>query len=287
MSVGATEATALGDWLNAAWDRHADAPREVADELQRRAATLPDDADGAMAVRLAEHVLLAHLDDAPALQRLLAALPAGTALDAAAARARWGLAVLAGEGTPPVLPDAARWGALQNVVLALLQRGQVGAARECLLADEAAAAASEDAAARRAYAATANNVAVDLRLGPRGDAARDALMLDAAALARRAWERAGTWMHVERADYQLAMCHAVLGQGEPARAAARACLAACEREGADAAERFFAHECNVHAERAAGDAAAAAAHRERMVALLAQIEDPGLRTWCAETLAKT
>lgn len=287
MNADATEATALGDWLNAAWDRHADAPREVADELQRRAATLPDDADGATAVRLAEHVLLAHLDDAPALQRLLASLPGGTALDAAAARGRWGLAVLAGEGMPPVLPDAARWGALQNVVLALLQRGQLGAARECLLADEAAAAASEDAAARRAYAATANNVAVDLRLGPRGGAARDALMLDAAALARRAWERAGTWMHVERADYQLAMCHAVLGQGEPARAAAQACLAACEREGADAAERFFAHECNVHAERAAGDAAAAAEHREHMVALLAQVEDPGLRDWCAQTLAKT
>lgn len=281
------DATPLGDWLGAAWDRHADAPREVADELQRRAATLPDDGDGAQAVRLAEHLLLAHLDDAPALQRLLSALPPGAALDAAAARARWALAVLGGEGTPEALPDAARWGALQNVVLALLLRGQVGAARECLLAEEAAAAASDDAAARRAYAATANNVAVDLRLGPRGDAARDALMLDAAALARRAWERAGTWMHVERADYQLAMCHAVLGQGEAARAAARACLAACEREGADAAERFFAHECNVHAERAAGDAVAAAAHRERMAALLAQIEDAGLRDWCAETLAKT
>ncbi len=284
MSAGATP---LGDWLAAAWDRHADAPREVADELQRRAATLHDDGDGAQAVRLAEHLLLAHLDDAPALQRLLSALPRGVALEPAAARARWALTVLGGEGRPEALPDAARWGALQNVVLALLQRGQVGAARACLLADEAAAAASDDAAARRAYAATANNVAVDLRLGPRGDAARDALMLDAAALARRAWAHAGTWMQVERADYQLAMCHAVLGQGAPARAAAQACLAACEREGADAAERFFAHECNVHAERAAGDAAAAAAHRERMAALLAQVDDAGLHAWCAETLAKT
>ncbi|MBX3637187.1 MAG: hypothetical protein KF683_17600 [Rubrivivax sp.] len=282
-----TQSAPLGDWLNGAWDRHAETPRAVADELQQRAATLPDDGDGAMAVRLAEHVLLAHLDDAPTLQRVLEALPHGATLDAAAARARWALGVLGGDAEVPPLPDAARWGALQNVVLALLQRGQVAAARECLLAEEGTAAASEDAAARRAYAATANNVAVDLRLGPRGDAARDALMLDAAALARRAWERAGTWMHVERADYQLAMCHAVLGQGGPARAAAQACLAACEREGADAAERFFAHECNVHAERAAGDTAAAAAHRERMAALLEQVEDAGLRSWCAETLAKT
>ncbi len=277
----------LADWLSRAWDEHAQAPQRVADELQQRAALLPDDEQGAQAVRLGEHLWLAHLGDTAGLDRLLHSLPPGPALAAAARRARWCLAMLAEQAPQAELPGAARWSALQNLVLARLLRGEAAAARQALLAEEDAATASDDAAARRSYAATANNVALDLRLGPRGDAERDALMLEAAALARRAWARAGTWMHVERADYQLALCHAALGQGVAARQHAQACLVACQGNGADAAELFFAHECAVHAERAAGDAEAAARHRAEMAALLAQIEDQGLRDWCAQTLATT
>lgn len=280
------ETTTLRAWLDQAWNDHATASRRVADALAERAATLPDDATGAEALRLAEHVLLAHLADLPALHRLLAHVPTGTALTPTLQRARWALATL--EGTPaPDVPERARWSALQNVVLAHVARGEIALARERLLADEAAAAAHAEPAAQTNYAITANNVALDLRVGPRGDPARDALMLEAAQLSRRAWARAGTWLHAERADYQLAMCHAVLGQGAQAVAAAEACLQRCEAEGAEPSELFFAHECNVHAQRAAGSTAAAAQHRERMAALLEQVSDAGMRQWCSETLATT
>lgn len=275
----------LRTWLDRAWDEHPHRAEALRDELVARAPALPDDADGAEAVRLAEHVLLGHCADAAALQRFLQALPQAAALDAGRQRAAWALATFE-DGAAAPLADAERWRALQNVVLAELVAGRVERARERLFAERAAAAASTDEAARRAFASTCNNVALDLRTGPRA-ADRDALMIDVAQLSRRAWEAAGTWQHVERADYQLAMCHALLGHGEEATAHARACVQRCEAEGADAAERFFAHECSVHAARAAGDDGAAALERARMAALLAQITDPGLREWCAKTLEAT
>jgi hypothetical protein len=281
-----TTDTPLGAWLDQAWTDHATATRRVADELLARAATLPDDADGAGVVRLAAHTLLAHGADPAAMQRLLERMPQGEALAAAARPARWALAQLNGL-PPPAVSDRERWDALEYVVLVQAARGEAAQAQKRLLAEEDAAATHADAAARKAYAATANNVAGSLRDGPRGDAAKDTLMLAAAQLSRRAWERAGTWMNVERADYQLAMCHAVLGQGAPAVAFAQACLARCEAEGAEPSELFFAHECCVHAQRAAGAGALAAAHRTQMAALLAQVADDGMRAWCAETLAAT
>lgn len=199
---------------------------------------------------------------------------------------------------PPAPPEAPRWRALQNVVLALAGLGRSSEAAALLAADEAAARAQGDAEAGVAYASTANNVAGHLQIGnlrgdadadaPR-DAERDALMLQAAAIARRAWDSAGHWMHAERAEYRLALCHAVAGQGAAAVHHAGLCLAGCETAGdaADAVEHYFAHEALVRAHRAAGDAPAAAAALQRMPMLLAQIsEADGLRDWCARTLAE-
>ncbi|NRF69209.1 hypothetical protein HLB44_19620 [Aquincola sp. S2] len=284
----------LRAFLDQAHDRHATTPQAVADGLAARAAALPCDDEGAEAVRLAEHVMLGHLADPSGLRRFVQALPQALrgaregACAEAVGRVSWALAQLeaaGGERGAIMLADALRWRALQNVVLARVASGHVPAAAQALRDAEPAAAAHADNTARQAYAACANNVAQHLRDGPRGDADREVLMIEAATIARRAWQRAGTWQHVERADYQLALCHAALGHGALALDHARACLAACEAEGADAAERFFAHEACAHAARAAGDQPAVAAQRTRMQALLDEIADPQMRAWCAQTLA--
>lgn len=277
---------ALRTWLDAAWPRHDKDSRALADELHERAPTLPDDDDGAEAVRLARHTLLAHLADPEALMALLARLPTGEKLSPQRERAQWALDRVAGRPAAE-LPAAIANGLIGDVALAWLETGRLADARAAVLGLEDAAMADADPAACRALGSTCHNLATALRSGPRGDAARDALMLDIAHLSRRAWARAGTWMNVERADYDIAMCHAALGQGAPAVAHAQACLARCEAEDADAAERFFAHECNVHAQRAACDAAWAAAHRTRMQALLGEITDAGMKAWCEQTLADT
>jgi hypothetical protein len=316
-------------WLDRCQQRHAEHSAEVAAELQQAAATLCADAQGAEAVRLAEHVCLAHLADAASLQAFVAALPpalrAAEPTAAQVLRTAWALAqvqrglapehsgtrtstrttapaatqVNAGTvaGATPAGPpaDGPRWSALLNVVLALAQRGQAGRGQALLAAEEDAALAQGSSPAGRAYAISCNNVAMELRLARRAaadadadadaDVAVDALMLDAAARARRAWASAGNWMNVERADYQLALCHAVLCQGDAALAHARQCLASCVDHGADAAERFFAHEALAHAQHARGDAAALAAEKARMQTLLAEVpQADGLYAWCAQTL---
>lgn len=318
----------LPEWLAQAQQGHADAPQAVAAQLLARAARLPADSDGAAAVRLAEHVMLAHLADDAALRTFLAALnPAAgaaatrdaagaeaadragpAALQAACARARWAAGVMAGieglrptavmvpEAAPAALdpapggpPTAERWRVLQNLVLALARQGRLSAAGDWLRAPRQAAIAHPDADARRAYAASTNNVAGDLRAERRGDAPdladRDALMLEAATLARHAWAAAGTWLQVERADYQLALCHAATGDAAAARHCAAACLARCEAEGADAVERFFGHEALARAEAAAGDTGAFDRQCMQMHDLIQVIADADMQAWCRQVLA--
>jgi hypothetical protein len=262
-----------------------------------RAPALPADADGARALRLAEHVALAHLADASALAALLAAIPPGLAhaetTAATVQRLHWALAMLTGDGVPAPLPEAQRWRALQNVVLAMTAQQRWAESSSLLAADAPAAQALGTGEAAQAYAASANNVAADLQASgpPAGaprDPARDALMLQAATLARQAWGHAGTWRHAERAEYRLALCHAAAGQGAAAVLHAQRCLDGCTAAGdaADAVEHFFAHEALARAHQAAGDPAAAAAARAAMVMLLPQIDTAdGLQAWCADVLA--
>ncbi len=285
------QADTLRIWLDQAQSQHADQPSVITAGLRTRAAQLPADADGAEAIRLAEHVWLAHAADAAGLQAFLDALPAALGQAASTApsveRARLALAWLAGQPVP-ALADTLRWRALQNVVLAMAAQGRSAQALGLLQTDEAAALAQGRSEAGKAFAATANNVASHLQDSPRGDAARDTLMLQAAALARRAWASAGGWMQVERADYRLALCHAAAGQGAEAVEHARRCLAGCvaATDQADAVEHFFAHEALLRAHHAAGNAAAAGAALQRMQALLPDItEADGLRAWCARVLA--
>ena len=285
------QADTLRSWLDQAQSQHADQPSVITAGLRTRAAQLPADADGAEAIRLAEHVWLAHAADAAGLQAFLDALPAALGQAASTApsveRARLALAWLAGQPVP-ALADTLRWRALQNVVLAMAAQGRSAQALGLLQTDEAAALAQGRSEAGKAFAATANNVASHLQDSPRGDAARDTWMLQAAALARRAWASAGGWMQVERADYRLALCHAAAGQGAEAVEHARRCLAGCvaATDQADAVEHFFAHEALLRAHHAAGNAAAAGAALQRMQALLPDItEADGLRAWCARVLA--
>lgn len=276
-----------------AWDLHAQQPEAVAAGLAARASQLTPDDDGAGAIGLAEHVWLAHLGLPSALEGWLDALPAALATSGAAddalRRARWAArAAAGGDAAAGSLPDALRWRALQNVWAIWSQSGRAALAKAQLDAEWPAALAHGDAAATRALAATCNNTAVELRCGARGDADRDALMLAAAAASRRLWTAVGTWVHAERAEYQLARCHAVLGDGAQALIHARACQAAVQAHAddpqADAFERFYVHEALAWAHHAAGDRGAAAHECARMRPLLEQVADAEYRAWAAADL---
>jgi hypothetical protein len=276
--------------LDRAHEQHADKPQAFAEALAARARFLGADAEGAEAIRLAEHVMVGHLADAGALQAFIDAVPAALAQAELTLpclqSAKRCIALMRGDAAADA-PPRLRWRSLHNVALGFALTGRAHEAQQWLVLDEHEALAHPEAPARQAYAAAANNIAVGLRTGARGDATSDALMITAAEIARRAWAAAGTWLHVERAEYQLAMCHAVLGQGPQALHHAQLCLGLCSAQGADALEHFFAHEACLHAHRAAGDLAAARTHREQMAAWLPQVADENLRDWCAKTLENT
>lgn len=289
------DATDLATFIDRAWGVHADRPAAVAAALSARADRLPCDEAGAGAIGLAEHVWLAHLGSPEALREWLARLPAAMADGepgaAALRRARWSAAHADAPDAPPgQLPLAARWRALQNVWAVWVRRGQASRARQQVEAEwpQALALAQTDAAATRSLAATLNNTTVELRCGARGDAQTDALMLATAEASRRLWGVVGTWIHAERAEYQLSRCLAVLGQGAQALVHARACHDAVQTHAgepeADAFERFYAHEALAWAQLASGDGLAAVAERDRMRALLDEVTDPGSRAWAAGDL---
>lgn len=271
-------------WLGQAWTIHADEPERLAAALNPLAAAVPDDAEtGAGALRLAEDLWVAHLGQPAALQDWLQRLSPHASLSPARARAQWVLDTLAGRPAPE-LPTTVRLRAMHSLAMGQVHRGDLAAARATLQSAAAVVdAGPDDAEALRGAAATAHNLSNSLRDLPR-DAARDALMIEAATLAHALWSRTGQWMNIERADYQLALCLATCGHGERALRHATACLERCEAEGADAFERFFAHEVLVRSLQACGDAAAAAQHRRRMAELLPQIADEADRAWCRGTL---
>lgn len=286
---------ALADFVNLGWDRHADEPEALARALHERVDQLPANADGAACVGLAEHLWLAHLHDAGALASWLARVPAelqaqadGTA---ALAKARWALAEVDAGAAPAAAPSPnARARALQNVWSFQIARGGTARLLERVEAEHGAALAEPDDARCRGLAATCNNLTVELREGPRGDAARDALMLALGEASKRLWARVGTWVHAERAEYQLARCHAVLGQGASALAHARAVIEALQAHADDAQaddfEWFYGWEALAWAGATAGDGAVVAEARAQMAQRLEGVADAELKAWCAQSLAE-
>lgn len=281
----------IADFIDQAWNDHADDPRAVAARLgdARPLLTREPGQVGAF-VWLLEHVLLGHLGDVQAIEPWLAELApmvagqpnAQPAFDRArlAQRLLRGGAAEPGEFAAAVMVRARGTAALGHV-----SHGDFARARSLMHGAAAIAREAGDPDSLKALAAGYNNLADHLRGQARQDSS-DALMLEAAAAARGAWQSAGTWMNVERADYLLALCAVKVGDGAQAVAHAQSCLALCEANAADAYERFFAHQALAEARRTAGDAAGARNELARMTSLLAEIDDASGHAYAQSTLDK-
>ncbi|MBT9500262.1 MAG: hypothetical protein IV092_03395 [Burkholderiaceae bacterium] len=284
--------TTLRTWLDQAWDQHPDQPQAVADRLAEGIGLLADGtAPAEELARFGEHLLLGHLDQAQPLRDFIAAMQPVAGRDEAVTRvlqrAALGL-VLAGHdaGSGPELPADEQLRAMGQAMLAHTRRADRSGARQLLDRARSLAAQADEPKCWRALAIITNNLAGDLRYyrvlaGGAADPQGDVLMLEAAALARRHWATTGGWVEVERADYQLALCHAAACQGEAALQHARNCLAGCEANQADAYELFFAHEA-----LAIAHSTLLREQRSRMAAKLEMLDDAGARAYAQATLAK-
>lgn len=117
----------------------------------------------------------------------------------------------------------------------------------------------------RPLAVACNNMAWELHgFGERRSAAQTQAMLRIAAASREHWSRAGTWLHIERAEYGLALTHLSAGLFDDAWRHAGQCLAVCLHHQAPPMEHFFAHEAMAQVHHARREAAELAHHAQAM-----------------------
>lgn len=255
-------------FIEQAWHDHADHVEAVAERLASgpHRITTPDQV--APLVRLVVHVFGEHLGRWQDGQRLLDVLREHTRGDAAAESAlRVGSAALtlAQGGSAPALDAEERIASLASAAAVALGRDETARASSLLMhALDLAAAAP--VLPRRALAVATNNIASALGEQAERTPEQQRTMLAAAHASRVEWERAGTWLETERAEYVLAKSYLKAGDAAAAQRHAAQCLAICERSDAPPFERFFAHEALACAARAAGDGAAFA--REAQAARL-------------------
>jgi hypothetical protein len=255
-------------FLARAWADHADHSEAVAERLRTQTPPPTQPEQLSALARLVVHLLGEHLgrfDDA-----------------------RWRLGALGGH----VLADAAVQSTLRTSGAALdlaegrptamsafspgeLVRAESSAAALCVGRGRSDQALDLIASARRRLAALSSAAPADHRplavachnmcwtlidKGATRSAEDTAAMLALAAASREHWSHAGTWLEVERGDYDLARAHLAAGRLEPALRHAAQCLAACVTHDAPAYEHFFGHEALALVQHARGERAACAHH---------------------------
>lgn len=281
-------------FLDQAWNEHATQPEAVAARLAGPGLALVQDERqlGELAA-LAQHVHGQHLGrwaEGVGFQQQLAALPLlapGSATAQALQRHTTVLQLAGGSAAlNPALPPAehTRLQALTAAALALHDSPRAGALLQAAVAG--AGTLPDGDPAVRALAAASNNLASALQEEAQLSQAQQRLMVQAAQVARATWERAGTWLEVERADYRLALCLAKAGEPGAARAHAQACLARVQAQpepGAPALEHFFGWECRARVEAAAGDIAAQAQALQQAEAWFARLAEAD-QAWCRASL---
>jgi hypothetical protein len=281
-------------FIAAGWAAHGERPEAVAADLAASLGRVDAPAHVAPFARLAVHVFGEHLGDWAGGVALLESLRAGPAFDGSPAvtgaidRGVATLRFASGDRAAlAALGADDRVAALAGAASALAGHRAWDAASRAL--EEAIAALPEDAVptslAARALAIGGNNLAAALYDAPARGAAECDTMVAAARTGLEYWRRAGTWLEEERAHWRLATCLLAAGRAAEAVGSARDCLDVCERNAAPPFELFFAFAALAFALQATGDAAAAAAARERAGTAHAGLEEDD-RPACAGTLAR-
>lgn len=260
--------TPFDEFLQQAWADHADRPLAVAERLQRETPAPQSAAQLSALMRLTTHLLGEHLGRfADARWRLQALATHPLAGDAVQSDLRVALATLnLAEGKADAtagLNDAECMRAEAAAAAMCIGRGQSERAMALIASARRRLAAlpNTSAADHRPLAAACHNMAWELHdKGAQRSAAETAAMLELAAASREHWSHAGTWLEVERGDYDLACTHLSAGLHDEALRHAARCLAACITHDAPPFEHFFGHEVLARIQHARGDAAAAAHH---------------------------
>jgi tetratricopeptide (TPR) repeat protein len=281
------------DFLESAWNDHGDHPQDVADRLASSLHVVETAAHIPPFVRIVTHVYGEHLgqwDRGVALLESLRRVPAFDGSAAAAGAVDRNIATLryAG-GDATVLEALSTEDRISVLALAASAfSGQNGMKRAIAAYTEALALAEPglppQSPALRALAVGGNNLAAALEEKKDRDDAETAGMVVAANGGLTYWKLAGTWLEEERAEYRLTRSLLQAGRPHDAIASAQRCIDVCARNDAPAIETFFGYVVLALAQRAGGDADAAAASRQQALALYEKVPADEQR-WCQSDLA--
>ena len=259
-------ASAFDDFLAQAWADHADRSEAVAQRL-RTGTPVPESPQQLAALaRFVVHLCGEHLGAFDDGRWRLAALLTHPLADASVqSTLRVGRASLTLAET-----GAADWRGFNGeeqvrteAAAAAISLGRHDTERALALLQAArrrvAALPDACAAVHRPLGIACHNMAWTLHdRGNARSAEETAAMLEFAAGSRLHWAKAGTWLEIERGDYDLARCHLAAGQLAEALNHAAQCLAICTENDAPPYEHFFAHEALARVQHARGDARASA-----------------------------
>ena len=276
------------DFIETAWNDHADRPQEVADRLASSLAVIDTAERIPPFARLVTHVFGEHLGQWRGGIQLLESLRGVPAFDSAPAvtgtlvRSVAVLRYASGEHEalqPLSLED--RVSVLATASSALAGRNEF---RQAVSAYAEASQLAQSglppgSPAIRALAIGGNNLAAALEAKTDRDSTETRGMIVAAEGGLKYWKQAGTWLEEERAEYRLARSLLQAGQHDAAVASARRCIAVCATNDAPAFERFFGYAVLALAQRAAGDAAGFATSRGQALGMFEEVA-PDERQWC-------
>lgn len=142
-----------------------------------------------------------------------------------------------------------------------------------------------DDPANRSLAVTGNNLAATLSEKQNRTPEETSLMILSAQTGRIYWERAGTWLHVMRAEYRLALTFLAMKDFERARRHADICKTMCFENNAENLDKFFAFEAIGLIETAAGEREELAQALTQAGNYFEQLSDDD-KAWCKPILDK-
>lgn len=288
--------TTLDEVIQQGWGAHADNSADVADSLERSIDLVTDAKSAVSFMHLVNHAVGDHLGDRERALRICEAAVERIEGDAgpdpmvhlAVARHLAGHVDKAREAEEKAGGDEAT----KLRIDLLVAQGHAHAGdwntAEGLYTEALAAAKAlaEGHGAERAVAVVSNNIASELLELEERSNEQDALMAKAADAARLFWLRAGNWMNDMRADYLLSLVHTAQGKPAEGRIHARRGLATISENGEAQVDAAFLHLADAKAARDLGDADGHEASIASAVALAAEFDDYGLKSWFEDELAK-
>jgi hypothetical protein len=278
-----------------AWDDHATDPRAVALRLREQGVSLiTSEAQLVQLMNLAHHLHGAHLNEASACKAVFAELMTSAFFSTDGESGDMGrrcvasLSLTAQEGFS--VADLTVSDQIRVQAMAAANLVDIDSARSLCLLQAALNQAEQSDLPRtdpmnRALAVSGHNLAAALEEKPTltGDGIK--LMLMASQASRAYWQRVGTWLQVERAEYQLATVNLKADDLVQAEFHARECGRIVAENDGPALERFFAFEVLARVMRAAQNDAVYRGACEHAKVAFDGLDD-GDKAWCAGSLGK-